>query len=101
MRKVRGMLGQGCEILVIDKYVNKELRSLEHDGTIKIIRHKLSDLSFLDEFSNIFILMAATDDKLLNRKILEKGQAMGALVYAADDPLVSNFSYASLVTIKG
>ncbi|HEY7109233.1 MAG TPA: bifunctional precorrin-2 dehydrogenase/sirohydrochlorin ferrochelatase [Nitrososphaeraceae archaeon] len=101
MRKVRGMLGQGCEILVIDKYVNKELRSLEHDGMIKIIRHKLSDLSFLDEFSNIFILMAATDDKLLNRKIIEKGQAMGALVYAADDPLVSNFSYASLVTIQG
>jgi precorrin-2 dehydrogenase/sirohydrochlorin ferrochelatase len=101
MRKVRGMLGQGCEILVIDKYVSKELISLEQDGMIRTIRHKLSDLSFLDEFKNIFILMAATDNKLLNRKIIEKGEAMGALVYAADDPLVSNFSYTSLVTIDG
>jgi precorrin-2 dehydrogenase / sirohydrochlorin ferrochelatase len=101
MRKVRGMLGQGCEILVIDKHLSKELISLEQDGIIKTIRHKLTDLSFLDAFKNIFILMAATDNKLLNRKIIEKGVAMGALVYAADDPIVSNFSYASLTTIEG
>lgn len=101
MRKVRGMLGQGCEILVIDKNLSKELISLEQDGMIKTISHKLTDLSFLDGFKNIFILMAATDNKLLNRKIIEKGVAMGALVYAADDPIVSNFSYASLTTIEG
>jgi precorrin-2 dehydrogenase / sirohydrochlorin ferrochelatase len=101
MRKVRGMLGQGCEILVIDKHLSKELILLEQDGMIKTIRHKLTDLSFLDAFKNIFILMAATDNKLLNRKIIEKGVAMGALVYAADDPIVSNFSYASLTTIEG
>jgi len=101
MRKVRGMLGQGCEILVIDKYLSKDLISLEEDGMIKTIRHKLTDLSFLDGFKDIFILMAATDNKLLNRKIIEKGVAMGALVYAADDPMVSNFSSASLTTIEG
>jgi precorrin-2 dehydrogenase / sirohydrochlorin ferrochelatase len=101
MRKVRGMLGQGCEIIVIDKNLSKDLISLEEDGMIKTLRHKLTDLSFLDNFRNIFILMAATDNKLLNRKIIEKGKAMGALVYAADDPIVSNFSYASLTTIEG
>lgn len=101
MRKVRGMLGQGCEIIVIDNHVSNELASLEQKGMIKTIRQKLTDLSFLDTFKNIFLLLAATDDKFLNRKIIEKGATMGALVYAADDPTVSNFSYASLTTIEG
>jgi precorrin-2 dehydrogenase/sirohydrochlorin ferrochelatase len=61
----------------------------------------MTDISFMDSFKKIFLVLAATDDKDLNRKILEKGRAMGAFVYAADDPAVSDFSYASLTNIEG
>ena len=101
IRKVKGLLGQGCEIIVSDKRINAELLSLERQKQIKIIRQKITDLSFIDNFKNLFIVMAATNDKILNRKIIEKGQGMGALVYAADDPSVSDFSYASLTNIQG
>lgn len=101
MRKVHGLLGQGCEIIVIDSRVNKDLLQLGQQEKIKIIQQKMTDTSFIDSFKNIFLVLAATDDKDLNRKIVEKGRSMGAFVYAADDPAVSDFSYASLTNIEG
>jgi len=101
MRKVHGLVGQGCEIIVIDSRVNKDLLQLGQQEKIKIIQQKMTDTSFIDSFKNIFLVLAATDDKDLNRKIVEKGRSMGAFVYAADDPAVSDFSYASLTNIEG
>jgi precorrin-2 dehydrogenase/sirohydrochlorin ferrochelatase len=49
----------------------------------------------------VFLVLAATNDKDLNRKLVEKGRLMGAFVYAADDPPVSDFSYASIINIEG
>lgn len=101
MRKVKGLLGQGCEIIVLDKRPVKDLLSLERLGLIRTIRQEIRDLSCLDNFENVFIIMAATNDKCLNRKIIERAQIMGSLVYAADDPEVSDFSYTSLTSIGG
>ncbi len=72
-----------------------------NDGKLRLIKKRINDVSILDGFSDIFLLLAATDDKELNRKLLEKGRSMGALVYAADDPNISDFSYASLVNVEG
>lgn len=101
MRKVHGLLGQGCDITVIDTRINKDLQHLGQQDKIKIIQQTMTDISFMDNFKNIFLVLAATDDRDLNRKILRKGRAMGAFVYAADDPAVSDFSYASLTNIEG
>lgn len=101
MRKVHGLLGQGCEIIVMDSRVNKDLLYLGKKEKIKIIQRKMTDTSFIDSFENIFLVMAATDDKDLNRNIVKKGRSMGAFVYASDDPAVSDFSYASLTNIEG
>jgi precorrin-2 dehydrogenase/sirohydrochlorin ferrochelatase len=47
------------------------------------------------------LVLAATNDRELNRKLVERGRSIGAFVYAADDPAVSDFSYASIVNIEG
>jgi precorrin-2 dehydrogenase/sirohydrochlorin ferrochelatase len=46
-------------------------------------------------------LLACTDDRLLNRKLVEKGRSLGAFVYSVDDPSHSDFSYASIINIEG
>jgi len=61
---------------------------------------KIKDSSILDKYDDIFLVLAATDDKELNRKIVEKGRYKNAFVYAADDPPVSDFSYASIINIE-
>jgi precorrin-2 dehydrogenase len=101
VRKVRGLLGQGCRITVVSSRVNQYLANQESMGKITIVKRSLKDASILDNFPDIFLLLAATDDKSLNRRLVEKGQEMGAFVYAADDPPVSDFSYASIVNIEG
>ena len=101
LRKVHGLLDQGCEITVITSRLNKELRRMSHDRKIKLIKSRIKDATVLDKFNDIFLILAATDDRQLNRKLVEKGRTMGAFVYAADDPLMSDFSYTSLVNIDG
>ena len=101
LRKVHGLLDQECYITVITSRLNKELKKMSVDGKLRLIKKRVKDVSILDEFNNTFLILAATDDKELNRKIVEKGRSMGAFVYASDDPTISDFSYTSLVNIEG
>jgi len=101
LRKVHGLLDQECDITVITSRLNMELKKMSKDGKLKLIKKRIKDASILDEFRNIFLILAATDDRQLNRKLVEKGRSMGAFAYAADDPTISDFSYTALVNIEG
>ena len=99
-RKVRGLLGQNCKITVVSERLNSYLEELSNNKKIEIIKMKIKDSSILDRYDDIFLVLAATDDKELNRQIVEKGRFKKAFVYAADDPPVSDFSYASIINIE-
>ena len=101
VRKVKGLLGQNCKITVISERLNSYLEELEQQKKIEIVKMKIKDATILDKYKNIFLVLAATDNKELNRKIVEKGRSMMSFVYAADDPPVSDFSYASIINIEG
>ena len=101
LRKIHGLLDQECEITVITSRLNNQLKKMMADGRIKLIKSRIKDVEILDGFRNVFLILAATDDKVLNRKLVEKGRSMRAFVYAADDPKISDFSYASLVNVEG
>lgn len=101
IRKVRGLLGQDCKITVISNRVNRFLIEQAALGKIKLVKAKLSDANILDNYSDAFLVLAVTNDRELNRKIIERGRLIKAFVYAADDPAVSDFSYASIVNIEG
>ena len=101
IRKVHGLLNQECQITVITSRLNKELKKMSDDGKLRLIKKRIKDVSILNDISNIFLILAATDDKELNKKLVEKGRSIGAFVYAADDPKISDFSYTSLVNVEG
>ncbi len=101
IRKVRGLLGQNCKITVISERLNSYLKELSQEKKIKIVKMKITNANVLDSYSDIFLVLAATDNRELNRKIVEKGRSMMSFVYAADDPQVSDFSYASIINIEG
>lgn len=100
-RKVHGLLGQNCVITVISNRMNHYLTEQAKLGKIELVKAKMNDAEILDSYKDVFLVLAATNDRELNRKIVEKGRSMGAFVYAADDPEVSDFSYASTVNIEG
>ena len=101
VRKVKGLLGQNCKITVISERLNSYLEELAQQKKIEIVKMKIKNANVLDNYQNIFLVLAATDNKELNRKIVEKGRPMMSFVYAADDPPVSDFSYASIINIEG
>ncbi len=100
-RKVKALLGQGCNITVISNRFNKYLSSLAEEGKIKVVKMKLTNLNLniLDSLDKPFLVLAATDDKDLNRKSVEKARSIGALAYAADDPSISDFIHPAVINI--
>ncbi|HJU33821.1 MAG TPA: bifunctional precorrin-2 dehydrogenase/sirohydrochlorin ferrochelatase [Nitrososphaera sp.] len=101
IRKVRALLGQDCKITVISNRFNRFLIDQAARGSIELVKAKLRDADLLDNYRDAFMVLAATNDRALNRKIVERGRALRAFVYAADDPVVSDFSYASIINIEG
>jgi precorrin-2 dehydrogenase/sirohydrochlorin ferrochelatase len=101
IRKVRALLDQECKITVVSNRFNRFLIEQADLGKINLVKTKLRDANILDDYRDAFMVLAATNDRELNRKIIERGRSLGAFVYAADDPTVSDFSYASIINIEG
>ncbi|MEE8180507.1 MAG: bifunctional precorrin-2 dehydrogenase/sirohydrochlorin ferrochelatase [Nitrosopumilaceae archaeon] len=99
LRKVNSLLTQNCKILVISDKINTQLSRYAKEKKIGFKKIKLKNTSFLSKYKP-FLVMAATDDKQLNRKIVEKAKKMRCYVYAVDDPKVSDFSHPSVINIE-
>jgi len=99
MKKVNSLLTQDCKILVISDKVNTQISNYIKQKKINFKKSKLKDANFLSKYKP-FLVMAATDDKELNRKIIQKAKKMKCFVYAADDPEVSDFAHPSVINIE-
>jgi precorrin-2 dehydrogenase/sirohydrochlorin ferrochelatase len=99
LKKVNSLLTQDCQILVISDSANTQITNYAKNGKIKFKKTKLDSADFLDEYDPILV-MAATDDKELNRKIVQKAKKKRAYAYAADDPDVSDFAHPSVINIE-
>ena len=100
-RKVHGLLDQNCKITVVCNRLNPYLSQLREQGRIEVVKTKIKDASELDNYNSLYLVLAATNDKSLNRMLVEKARSMRLFVYAVDDPDISDFSYASIINIEG
>ena len=100
-RKVHGLLDQNCKITVMCNRLNRYLSQLREQGRIEVVKTKIKDASELDNYNSLYLVLAATNDKSLNRMLVEKARSMRLFVYAVDDPDISDFSYASIINIEG
>lgn len=97
-KKVEALLTQDCKIIVISDNVNSTIEKYHKEGKLELIKGKLEDASFLEQH-NPYIVMAATDNKELNRKIVQKAKQLQCLAYASDDPEISDFSHPSIINL--
>jgi precorrin-2 dehydrogenase/sirohydrochlorin ferrochelatase len=100
-RKVHGLLDQNCKITVICSRLNRYLSQLREQGRIEVVQTRIKDANVLDNYNNLFLVLAATNDKLLNRMLVERARSKHLFVYAVDDPTISDFSYTSIINIEG
>ena len=99
LRKINSLLTQDCKILLISDKTNQQIANYVRQKKITFKKMKLKDAGFLSKYKP-FMVMATTDDKELNRKIVEKAKQMRCYAYAADDPSVSDFSHPSAINIE-
>jgi len=98
-RKVKSLLGQNCKIMVVSNRLNKFLLELANEGKIDIVKTTLKDADLIDKFEKPFLVLACTNDRSLNRELVNKAKKVGAFAYAADDPVVSDLTYLSIINI--
>ena len=99
LKKINSLLTQDCKILLISDETNKQIENYVKQKKIVFKKMKLENANFLTKFKPILV-MATTDDKALNRVIVEKAKKMRCYAYAADDPAVSDFSHPSVINIE-
>jgi precorrin-2 dehydrogenase/sirohydrochlorin ferrochelatase len=99
LKKVNSLLTQDCKILVVSDRAGTQIQKLAKAGKIEFKKIKLENADFLDDYEPILV-MAATDDRQLNRMIVEKAKKKRCYAYAADDPEVSDFAHPSVINIE-
>ena len=98
MKKVASLLTQDCRILVISNNSNAQIEKYVKQGKIEFKKTKLKDDGFLSKYKP-YLVMATTNDKVLNRKIVQKARKMKSYAYASDDPEISDFAHPSVINI--
>jgi len=98
MKKVASLLTQDCRILVISNNSNAQIEKYVKQGKIEFKKTKLKDDSFLSKYKP-YLVMATTNDKVLNQKIVQKARKIKSYAYASDDPEISDFAHPSVINI--
>ncbi|MDX1533006.1 MAG: bifunctional precorrin-2 dehydrogenase/sirohydrochlorin ferrochelatase [Nitrosopumilaceae archaeon] len=99
LKKINSLLTQDCKILVISEESNPQIQRYVKAKKIQFKKMKLKNGSFLSKFKP-YLVMATTDDRELNRKIVKKAKAMKCFAYASDDPEFSDFAHPSVINIE-
>ena len=99
-KRIKSLSKHDCKIIIISETVNESLYEIEgKNNPIIIIRRKIEDPSIIDEFNDIFVVFASTNDPFLNKKIIERAKEKGLLSYSIDDASASDFFFTSIINV--
>ena len=94
LRKVETLMSYNCNILVITKDILEEkFLELEKNNKIKILKNQEFEEKFLE---NIFLVITATDDETLNKKISQLCMNKNILVNNITSKDDMNVRFASI-----
>lgn len=99
LKKINSLLTQDCKILILSDKLNMQIQKFVSKNKIEFKKIKLSNVDFLSKYKP-YLVMATTNNRELNRKIVNQSKKMGCLAYAVDDPDVSDFAHPSVINIE-
>lgn len=92
-RKIDTLLDYHADVHVVSRDLTPELSKYLEEHKIKLSGHEFKDR----HLDGAFVVIAATDDPLLNRQVSEKASARGMLINAVDQPADCNFIVPSIL----
>ncbi len=93
-RKIENLLDYGATVHVVARELTGELEHLHCERRIQFLGPEFSE-SYLE---GAFLVIAATDDASLNRRVSQAAQQRGLLVNAVDQPADCNFIVPSVLS---
>ena len=87
LRKVGVLLDHGADVIVVSPSTCSELGVLCHEKKIEIILRKYRTV----DLEGAFIVIAASDERDVNRKITADAKSRRVLINVVDDPVASDF----------
>ena len=95
-RKAAGLVAAGARPVVVSPSLHRELAALHRAGHIEHLERQFQE----EDLRDAFLVIAASDDTVLNRRIWKLAQARGILVNVVDAPAMCNF-FAPAVVRRG
>ena len=92
-RKIENLLHFGASIQIISRELTHKIKQLVEANKIQHIGDEFRD----EHLDSVFLVIAATDDKQLNKKISESSRKRHMLINAVDQPADCNFIVPSIV----
>lgn len=92
-RKVAGLLRAGARVTVISPTLTSELKALADARRIAVIGRTYRE----GDLVGAYLVIAATDDPVVNRTVWQAAEQRGCLVNVVDDPAHSNFITPAVV----
>ncbi len=92
-RKVETLLDYGASVFIVSRELTPRLKELVEDKKIRYAGPEFDE----NRLEGIFLVIAATDDAMLNRRVSLSAQERGLLINAVDQPEDCNFIVPSVV----
>jgi siroheme synthase-like protein len=93
-RRARTLLDFGVSLTVIAPEASPAIRALAGEGLLAL---ETREYAGAEDLGKAAMVIAAANDRALNRRVAADAQAAGILVNAADDPKLCGFFFPALV----
>ena len=98
-KRIKSILNEKCEIIVISDSVNAEISKLVKIKQIKLKKQKIENIKFISELKPDLII-TTTNDKKINKKIIDHAQKKKIMSYSSDNPENSDFSNGAIIDFE-
>lgn len=92
-RKVEGLLSAGAKVKLVSPSLVPDLEILADAGAIEVLPRSYEE----GDLAGAFLVIAATDDPQVNRRVWAEALQRGCLINVVDDPQHSNFTLPAVV----
>ncbi|WP_254889585.1 precorrin-2 dehydrogenase/sirohydrochlorin ferrochelatase family protein, partial [Cronobacter sakazakii] len=93
LRKIALLRRAGACVSVVAKKLHPELASLEQEGALRWLAQSFEPA----QLDAVFLVIAATSDAALNRRVFDEANARQRLVNVVDDQPLCSFIFPSIV----
>jgi len=93
-RKVRSLVERGATVTVVSTTISAGLNQMVQQGLIQLLQRNYQP----GDLANALLVISATDDPELNKKVATEARRLKALVNVVDDPENSDFIVPSVLS---